>query len=664
MSEASSHATARGGRRSRAARGTCRRRRVCGNRGGRRRCRATRRGCWGRDRRCPVGVVEKGDAGEAHEIVDVVEDAHRAERRARAEATVGVGGVGGVGGIVGRAGEEREPLVPGGVEGHVGEEAVEARDVRLGGCQSTEDVVASLVEDAEGLVEAQLGVERVLADPRGGCQIARRVRVVGGNRSAGRARGDPNAAREGTGGAARRRDARAADTTRADAPRARATSSRETPSVARSGGAETDIFARARIFLCAKRRAETTRDESPVSPRHSDARQHHPWRTRARGRLLGGPRGSVETIEPVARVPRAPIAPRSSAPDATRDAAPREDRLPKRDWAAMTTADFEAMDAASCIAILPAGAVEQHGPHLPVCVDAAINAGVLSRAMELLPDEVPVVRMLPCPTAIRRARRCRHRFAERRDAPGGVDGHRRVRASRGGEKLILFNSHGGQPQIMDVVARDLRKRLGMLVVTQLVLLRSPGRPLRGERDQTRDSRRRRGDERDAPPAPGAGGHVARGELRQRGRTHGERVSTSHAGGRGRLGWLAQDLNPSGAIGNAAMATTEKGELCVEHAAERLVALIEEVDNSTSTASSTATREVLSGESPESVEGRGRVRRAGAQQVQESLHGNMRGERAGGRGARDTSVVVEEPPARGPNQSSPVGTPKTARARQQ
>ena len=42
-------------------------------------------------------------------------------------------------------------------------------------------------------------------------------------------------------------------------------------------------------------------------------------------------------------------------------------------------------------------------------------------------------------------------------------------------KLILFNLHGGQPQIMDVVARDLRKRHGMLVVTcSWFLLRTPG----------------------------------------------------------------------------------------------------------------------------------------------------------------------------------------------
>jgi creatinine amidohydrolase len=38
-------------------------------------------------------------------------------------------------------------------------------------------------------------------------------------------------------------------------------------------------------------------------------------------------------------------------------------------------------------------------------------------------------------------------------------------ARAGVKKLIIFNSHGGQPQVMDIVARDLRKRYGMLVVT-------------------------------------------------------------------------------------------------------------------------------------------------------------------------------------------------------
>jgi creatinine amidohydrolase len=38
-------------------------------------------------------------------------------------------------------------------------------------------------------------------------------------------------------------------------------------------------------------------------------------------------------------------------------------------------------------------------------------------------------------------------------------------AAAGIRKLVILNSHGGQPQIMDIVARDLRVRLSMLVVT-------------------------------------------------------------------------------------------------------------------------------------------------------------------------------------------------------
>jgi creatinine amidohydrolase len=32
----------------------------------------------------------------------------------------------------------------------------------------------------------------------------------------------------------------------------------------------------------------------------------------------------------------------------------------------------------SIVAVLPVAAVEQHGPHLPVRVDAAINTGILA----------------------------------------------------------------------------------------------------------------------------------------------------------------------------------------------------------------------------------------------------------------------------------------------
>ncbi len=62
----------------------------------------------------------------------------------------------------------------------------------------------------------------------------------------------------------------------------------------------------------------------------------------------------------------------------------------RRQWVEMTTLDFQQTDMSGVIAILPVAAIEQHGPHLPVEVDTAINRGVLARAMELLPADLPV----------------------------------------------------------------------------------------------------------------------------------------------------------------------------------------------------------------------------------------------------------------------------------
>src|SRR5215472_9473715 len=141
-------------------------------------------------------------------------------------------------------------------------------------------------------------------------------------------------------------------------------------------------------------------------------------------------------------------------------------RLPRRRWVEMTTAEFSALPS-DTVAVLPVGAIEQHGPHLPVYVDACLNEGVVARAMALIPPELPVT-FLPMQAV--------GKSNEHLAFPGtlslsaetlirlwteiGESVHR-----AGVRKLVLFNSHGGQPQIMDIVARDLRVRCGMFVVT-------------------------------------------------------------------------------------------------------------------------------------------------------------------------------------------------------
>src|SRR5579871_498894 len=65
--------------------------------------------------------------------------------------------------------------------------------------------------------------------------------------------------------------------------------------------------------------------------------------------------------------------------------------LPTKLWAEMAWPDFQRADMRSVIAVLPLAAIEQHGPHLPVGVDAKINEGCLARAVAAIPDDFPVL---------------------------------------------------------------------------------------------------------------------------------------------------------------------------------------------------------------------------------------------------------------------------------
>src|SRR5258708_37066770 len=136
-------------------------------------------------------------------------------------------------------------------------------------------------------------------------------------------------------------------------------------------------------------------------------------------------------------------------------------------WWDLTTQDFSDLDAERMVAILPVGAVEQHGPHLPVRGDAAINAGIIERAVELMPADCPalVLPMMPvgksdehraCPGTLTLSYETLGRFWFEL----GESVHR-----AGIRKLLFFNSHGGQPQLLDIVCRDLRVKLGMFAVS-------------------------------------------------------------------------------------------------------------------------------------------------------------------------------------------------------
>ena len=52
-------------------------------------------------------------------------------------------------------------------------------------------------------------------------------------------------------------------------------------------------------------------------------------------------------------------------------------------WAQLTTTDFALLNATRAVAVLPLGATEQHGPHLPLSVDTTLVDGVVAACLPI-----------------------------------------------------------------------------------------------------------------------------------------------------------------------------------------------------------------------------------------------------------------------------------------
>ena len=253
--------------------------------------------------------------------------------------------------------------------------------------------------------------------------------------------------------------------------------------------------------------------------------------------------------------------------------------LPRRAWREMTTREFASLERERVIAVLPVGSIEQHGPHLPVGVDSAINEAILARTLELIPAALPVT-VLPM-TYVGKS-------DEHLAFPGTLTlsaetllrvwteiGEGVARA--GVKKLVIFNSHGGQPQLVDIVARDLRVRHRMLVVAASTyrLGRPPGlfpdaelkHGIHGGSVETSIMMHLHPD------------LVRRDKLANfRPRSldmEGDYEILTPEGSIG-FGWETQDLSLPGACGDASDADAERGRLLVEHSANRFVKLLDEI----------------------------------------------------------------------------------------
>ena len=254
--------------------------------------------------------------------------------------------------------------------------------------------------------------------------------------------------------------------------------------------------------------------------------------------------------------------------------------LPPRDWAEIDWPSISSADAARWIAVLPLAATEQHGPHLPLETDVMIGEAYLARVRELLPPGVPAAFLPVQPVGI---------STEHIHYPGTLTLPTEVAlkawmglgesvARAGIRKLVMVTSHGGNSAAMSLVAQDLRAHHGLLAVTTswsrfgtpegLFPAEELRHGIHGGAVETSIMLAR---------YPQHVRNDAIADFRPRSIAMEKQYRWLSAHRPVPFAWQAQDLHPSGAAGDATLATAEKGERLLDHGAQAFCELLADVD---------------------------------------------------------------------------------------
>ncbi len=246
-------------------------------------------------------------------------------------------------------------------------------------------------------------------------------------------------------------------------------------------------------------------------------------------------------------------------------------------WQHLSAPELAELAGPDGVAVLALGAIEQHGPHLPLSTDLDIACGLQAAACERLDPRLQVFLL---PALALGASEEHSGFAgtlaltpEQMSGQIQAIGEGLHRA--GLRRLVILNAHGGNIGWLGPAALGLRRRYGMLVVKANYMLFNQPEHLLGAEELRH------------------GLHGGQAETAMMLYLHPERVRTEQLRrfasvaerlppeavlgpeGEAAWAWMAEDLNPAGVVGDAAAATPELGGLLIEHYAGRLARVIGE-----------------------------------------------------------------------------------------
>jgi creatinine amidohydrolase len=248
-------------------------------------------------------------------------------------------------------------------------------------------------------------------------------------------------------------------------------------------------------------------------------------------------------------------------------------------WTDFTAAEFEGLDPTRTIAVFPTAAVEQHGPHLPVGTDTIINEGHLELLSERLPADMDV-RILPVQAIGKSNEHIWAKGTVSGTAPTVIEHWTQIGlevARAGVRKIVFVNSHGGNVSMLDIIARELRVRAGMLAVKagwshfwpkDIYSDVENRHGIHGGDSETSLVLHFRPELVDISKARDFASVAERDE---------QQYKYLRPTGMLSYAWIASDINPAGVAGEASKATAEKGRITAEAAVAGFIELLREVE---------------------------------------------------------------------------------------
>ncbi|MGB5769960.1 MAG: creatininase family protein [Crocosphaera sp.] len=252
---------------------------------------------------------------------------------------------------------------------------------------------------------------------------------------------------------------------------------------------------------------------------------------------------------------------------------------PHRFFPYLSWTEIDSMeDKENVVIVQPVGAIEQHGPHLPIIVDATISMGVLGKALEKLGSDVPAY-ALPCLYY--------GKSNEHWHFPGTITLNGTTLLSvitevaeslyrSGFRKLVLMNSHGGQPQIMEIVARDLHQQYQDFSVFPLFTWRVPHIAKELLTPQELEYGIHAGDAETSIILSLLPDQVNMSQAVKEYPQELPENSLLSMEGKLPFAWLTKELSQSGVMGDATAATKEKGDRLLASVSDGWVQVIKDV----------------------------------------------------------------------------------------